>query len=178
MRPFDPRPLNYRATSFQLFYATQGAVLATHSVSIVDPGDDHAKTKPGVARLDLAMHDLDHPDDGSRPGNPSADHVAALLDFVATFAVDDRVVIHCTAGRRRSTAAAVIANIAHRMNQGAPADARLVDAAWSDLLATNPDADPNRALLALGDAALGLDGLLVTKGRNMVRYLDLSAEAD
>lgn len=178
MRPFDPRPLFYRATSLQLFHATAGAVHATHSVSIVDPGDDHARQKPGVHRLDLAMHDLDQPDDGHLRGNPSAAHVADLINFVGNLTVDDRLVIHCQAGRRRSTAAAVIADIAHRMNQGARGDKQLVDAAWDDLLKLNPDADPNRALIALGDAALGLDGHLVAKARNMVRYLDLSADAD
>jgi len=178
MRPFDPFPLSYRATSFELFYATQGAIDATHSVSIVDPGCEHARIKPGVHRLDLAMHDLDCPDDGHLRGNPSAVHVARLIDFVGALDVDDRLVIHCQAGRRRSTAAAVIADIAHRMNQGARGDAKLVDAAWDDLLAINPDADPNRALIALGDTALGLNGHLVAKRQSMVRYLDLSADAD
>jgi predicted protein tyrosine phosphatase len=174
MRPSDPFPLDYRATSLQLFYATQSAVLATHSISIADPGTDHAKTKPGIHRLDLAMHDLDRPDDGSLPGHPSTRHIDAILDYVRSFACDDRVVIHCMAGRRRSTATAVIADIAHRINQGARPDAALVDAAWADLLRKNPDADPNRALIALGDDALGLGGLLVKKRRNMVRYIDLT----
>lgn len=172
MRHFRPRPLAYRATRLELFYATQSTIDATHSISIADPGTDHAKTKPDIRRLDLAIHDLDRVDDGNLPGNPSPSHIAALLDFVGSFDVDDRVAIHCMAGRRRSTAVAVIADIAHRMNQGAPADADLVEAAWADLLVANPDADPNRALIALGDAALGLGGRLIEKRKDMLRYID------
>lgn len=131
---------------------------ATHLVSIIDPDMDAPATPSHLIgrHLVLKMHDVDYhsPD---LPGTPNLVHVVDLVAFARALPCDARVVFHCIAGRRRSTAAALICDFVLCADLGdldpAPAALRRLQTAY-------PQADPNRALLKIADIHLRLAGCL------------------
>lgn len=172
--------LNYRITSLADLDATLADFGATHLVSLVDPDMAPPKTPSHMAgrHIVLFMHDLDVINDGTRPGNPDPDHAGVILDFAINRLTADgtRVVFQCTAGRRRSAAAALLSDLAIQISAGAaPGDALVADA-WDRMLGLRPIADPNRALLALGDDLIGMDGALARAGKNRTRVLTLDPD--
>jgi predicted protein tyrosine phosphatase len=170
--------LDYRVTSLDGLRRTMKSFRATYLVSLLDPHTTFPRT-PSQARgghLRLQMFDLDGIDDGSMRGNPHRHHMDTLLAFAADLTDADRVVFHCMAGKRRSAAAALICDLAFRIARGAPRDADTVNSAMAHLKELRPIADPNRALLALADGPLGLNGALANFA-HPPRVLDLSADS-
>jgi predicted protein tyrosine phosphatase len=85
---------------------------------------------------------------------PTMAHVKALLEFDAAAHCDERLVVHCTAGISRSTAAlAVLLAARHPDVDG--------DAIFAAVGRIRPQAWPNPLVISLGDEALGRQGALV-----------------
>tara|TARA_Y100000815_G_scaffold259736_1_gene270429 strand:+ start:226 stop:762 length:537 start_codon:yes stop_codon:yes gene_type:complete len=153
--------LSYRVSSLADLPRASKSFRPTHVVSLLDPHATLPRTRVGAGNhLGLLMHDLDGVDDGTMPGNPHRHHMDTLLSFAAGLTQSDRVLFHCMAGKRRSTAAAWICDLAFRISHGAPKDARTVASSYAHLRGLRPVADPNRALLQLADAPLSLGGSL------------------
>lgn len=121
------------------------------------------------------MHDLDVVDKGLLSGNPHWDHIVMILGFARDVLSDDgvRAVFQCTAGRRRSAAAALISDLAVQKKNGVAITPDLIVAAWDHMIRLRDIADPNRALLQLGDAQLGLNGALTQYAHDRPRFLQL-----
>mgnify|MGYP000571928919 CR=1 FL=1 len=146
-------------------------------VSILDPGavfPDLSAT-PVQDHMQLQMHDVDIPDDGSLKGNPSHDHARSLLRFADQVSPSDLILFHCVAGRRRSAAAALIVDLSIRIRAGSPADNQTIQSCLDALLSVRAAADPNRALLQVADDILGLAGSLA-KIQLPPRILDLGLD--
>ena len=114
--------LDYRITSLADLHCAVKDFDATHLISLVDP-DMSAPATPANMRgrhLILFLHDLDVIDDGSRPGNPCLDHVSDIMDFSLKHLATDniRAVFQCTAGRRRSAAAALLSDLMIQISRG------------------------------------------------------------
>lgn len=166
--------LTYTICSLDALLGTALSFNATHVVSLIDPDMDNPRIT-GLARpqhLVLHLNDLDRVD--HLPGDPSPAHVAALLTFAGKLDDKARVLFHCVAGRRRSTAAALICDLAIARSSGVALDQDHLVAAAGRLRQIRPGADPNRALLTLADDALGLGGLL--RDLPFPRVLDLSTD--
>ncbi|MFZ3584555.1 hypothetical protein ACOI1H_20685 [Loktanella sp. DJP18] len=162
--------LTYRVTSFSDVSRTIRDFGATHLVSLVDPDMDAPLTPDTISHhLVLKMHDVDH--DRNLPGTPQDAQVADLIAFARALPADARVAFHCVAGRRRSTAAALICDLA----TGPAATPDRIDAAWQRLRNARPDADPNRALLRIADSQLRLGGAL--RDLRVVRHMTLDQHA-
>ena len=171
--------LDYRISGLDTLARTLTDHRATHLVSLVDPGAATPARPDGIdQRLVLQMHDLDRIDDGGLPGNPAAAHLMVLLDFARDHLADGatRVVFQCTAGRRRSTAAALICDLVLQRDAGLDLSAGAIQAGLDRLKKIRPIADPNRALVALADQYLDLKGILTQAVDAAPRYLDLTAD--
>ena len=130
---------------------------ATHAVSLIDPGTPVPGTPSCVTsggHIVLRFHDVD-----DAAGGPSMLDVAILVRHAQELPADAVVAFHCEAGVRRSTAAAIIYQIAQDR-------ATAPGAALARVLAKQPAAWPNGRMLRLADAALGFDGdLAALSGR-------------
>jgi len=132
---------------------------ADRIVSILDAG---APLPPELRAIDkpllaLRFDDVTRAMPGFAP--PGAEHVRDLLAFDHAARPDERLVVHCTAGVSRSTAAlAVLLAARHPM---------LTDELFEAIHAVRPQAWPNARIIELGDALLGRDGALV---RALERY--------
>ncbi|ACA18505.1 protein tyrosine phosphatase-like protein [Methylobacterium sp. 4-46] len=102
---------------------------------------------PTVPVLPLAFHDIEAAFDGRMDG-PSPRHLGVFLDVLGLR--PGRLLIHCTQGLSRSPALALVAAVALT-----PEDA------CRRMSAAHPKAAPNRRVLALGGAALGVGTALV-----------------
>jgi predicted protein tyrosine phosphatase len=127
---------------------------ARHLVSCLADGAPN-QTPAGVLagrHLRLVMHDIETP----MPGyvEPSEQHLADLIEFVASWDRREPMLIHCFAGISRSTAAALVALCALNPGVSEPIIARRIRGA-------SAAATPNRRIVALGDVALGRDGRLI-----------------
>lgn len=89
---------------------------------------------------------------------PGTDHVRDLVGFLATWDGESPLLVHCLAGVSRSTATAFLA---HAMQTD---DALLSAVA---LRRAAPYAWPNRRIIELADAILGMEGKLVHAGESM-----------
>ena len=127
---------------------------ASHLLSLVIPEDDPA-TPPEVRpehHLFIGCHDIVE----DYPGAvlPNAGHVRLIVDFAAAWDASAPMLVHCFAGVSRSTAAALIVACVHERGREHELARTLRVAA--------PHAQPNRRIIALGDAALGCDGALIS----------------
>ncbi|HWB49776.1 MAG TPA: protein-tyrosine-phosphatase [Stellaceae bacterium] len=130
----------------------------SHVLSILDPGwpdpaafDDFSPHH----RVALRFHDIIAPVSGEIL--PTADHVAALLDYgraVIAAGPNAHVLIHCHAGVSRSTAAAALL-LAQADPARPPADI------FATIGRIRPRAWPNLLILEHGEAALGRPGEIV-----------------
>jgi len=172
--------LDYRITGLSDLDTVLRDFDPSHLVSLVDPGAAPPATPSHMSgrHVILFLHDLDTIDDGALPGNPCTHHADVILDFARGWldAPGTRAVFQCTAGRRRSAAAALLSDLMIQVSGGATPDDAMINAAWDRMLALRPIADPNRALLALGDDQIGLGGALVRAGRSRTIHLTLDPD--
>jgi predicted protein tyrosine phosphatase len=127
---------------------------ARHIVTLINH-DTPVARPPAVAagnHLVVGIHDICEPTEGMIC--PSAEHVSALLGFVARWDRRTPLVVHCHAGISRSTAAAFSAFCAMRPNID---EAELAQR----LRARSPEATPNARIVSLADALLGRGGRMV-----------------
>jgi predicted protein tyrosine phosphatase len=122
-------------------------------VSLLDPGSAFPRDGLAAHHLKIGVHDVTF-DEQDPWVVPRADHVRAVLDFVADWDRSAPVLVHCYAGISRSTATAY--TIACALNAHADEDAIA-----RALRAASPTASPNTRLIALADAALGRQGRMV-----------------
>lgn len=126
----------------------------TKAVSLISPteqrcvprGDHHF-----ISRFDDALIDCVDADGVSWVA-PTRQDVEDILKFTATFAEDDRVIIHCTAGKSRSTAIAIGALVQHGMTP---------EEAFAHVCDLRPIVIPNHTIIAFIDDILSLEGELI-----------------
>jgi predicted protein tyrosine phosphatase len=129
---------------------------ARRVVSILDWGAPTPKELVGLRAdvLTLYFDDVIVPKSASEGGHaPQRGDIERLLAFDRDHDVGDALVIHCTAGISRSTAAFAIL-LAQRF-PSTEADI------FAELRALRPQAWPNSLMIALADDVLALDGRLV-----------------
>lgn len=132
--------------------ACAAALRPTHIVSLIPSADAAAAARASGA----THHPLPIPDVERAADAPWAvDTARALLTLGAALGPEDRVLIHCWAGVSRSTAAALLLDLAR-----APITPTAIEAAVARLLDARPGALPNGSLLGAADALLGLSGAL------------------
>lgn len=122
-------------------------------VSLMAPAEQ-PPTPPGFPaahHLRIEIDDVCAPCEGAIV--PCARHVSQLLDRLEGWTGAPPVLVHCVAGVSRSMAAAMIAAASRAPERELELALRLRRAA--------PHAQPNRLMIALGDALLGCDGRLV-----------------
>ncbi len=122
-------------------------------VSLLAP-EEQPPTPPEIRaelHLRVGLHDITQPVEGMLA--PEAHHLAELVDFLRDAGPDESLLLHCMAGVSRSPAAALVALALANPGREAEAAERLRRVA--------PHAQPNRRMIALADALLGLEGRLV-----------------
>ena len=147
----------------QLLLSPQHGGHFQYVVSIGDPGERPPKgLEDHPARvLRLEFHDMLQPPPADWVGifaPPDPVHVARLVDFCA--GIDGPALIHCHAGISRSAAAAFVL-VSQRLGPGRELEALEI------VLASRPQAWPNRRIVALADERMGRGGALVAA---LVRY--------
>jgi predicted protein tyrosine phosphatase len=131
---------------------------ADRIVSILGP---EADIPPELVRIHkslliLRFDDVIVPEPGAVC--PSEEHIRSLLAFDAGAAEDERLVVHCSAGISRSTAAiAILLAARHRGYE---------DEIFSWIRAIRQQAWPNSRMIAIGDALLDCGGALVAALRH------------
>ena len=125
----------------------------SHLISVIQPELQPARP-PEIREsrhLRVQVHDVSEPDGWSVI--PEAEHVHEIAAFVDAWDPGGgSLLVHCYAGVSRSTATALVA---HSIKTGDPfASARALREAA-------PHAAPNRRIVLLADAVLGLGGSLV-----------------
>lgn len=146
--------------SYQFAYDLLGSVPGSkfkHVISINNPTEDPPRplrNHPG-RHLVLHFHDTTR---GSGLGGvpPRRRDVAQILEFARGIGPDDPVLVHCTAGISRSSAAA-LAVIASKLEPSRSSAQR----AFRELLDVKDTIRPNTDMVALADAQLGYGGELV-----------------
>ncbi len=118
---------------------------------------------PGVERLVLDLSDISEPRAGYTLAGEA--HLVDLLAFAGAWTRQHPLLIHCYAGVSRSTAAA-FAIVCALDPATAPRDIA------ARLRRASPSATPNPRLVALADAALARDGLMVDAIRAIGRGRD------
>jgi len=124
------------------------------------PKEEQPPTPPEIEaddHLRVPICDVDAP--GAGPFAPERHHIVALVAFLRATPPEISILIHCLAGVRRSTAAALIALVLE-------APEREREAALC-LRAAAPFADPNRLMIDLADDVLGCKGKLVAARKAM-----------
>ena len=126
---------------------------ADRIISILDrKGSSPRELCPATAPI-LTLRFDDIVDSASRAA-PTRAQVKALLAFDAGARVDERLVVHCTGGISRSTAALAVLLAARHPE--------LDDEIFAAIRGIRPRAWPNSLIVSLGDKALGRRGGLVT----------------
>ena len=139
----------------------------SHLISIIQPEfqPERPPEIPVERHLRVQVHDISEPDGWGVL--PQAEHVRDVIEFIELWEPGEgSLLVHCFAGVSRSTATALIA---HFLKTG---DA---DASARALRMAAPHAIPNRRILALADAELGLAGALVEASERLgppSHYLD------
>ena len=121
-------------------------------VSVIDP-EAQPPTPPEIdptRHHRCAVHDITQPSPGEI--SPQTKHIKALIEFLDSRKSEVPLLVHCLAGVSRSTAVALIA---HTLKTGDPHKSA------EALRKASSYAWPNRRILALADAILGLDGELI-----------------
>jgi predicted protein tyrosine phosphatase len=124
----------------------------SHVVGLASPGAETARLPENVERLHLTFHDIAEPREGLQPVTEA--DIDRLLAFADGWPRTAPLLIQCWAGVSRSPAAAYAVACAVR---GPGEEAALAAA----LRQAAPFATPNRRLVALADAALGLEGRMI-----------------
>jgi predicted protein tyrosine phosphatase len=151
----QPRLLHHICGIDELYAAPLAA--ARRVISILEPA---APLPPELRKvradlLTLRFDDVIAPGGAYRP--PARADIERLLAFDRDHDALDTLVIHCTAGISRSTAAFAIL-----LAQRRPATEADV---FAELRAVRPQAWPNSLMIALADDVLGADGRLVSELR-------------
>lgn len=128
---------------------------ATHTVSLIDPGESFELPAPSPDGLLCRQYFHDSvPHDGSDPLGElfcpvlaTPEQLADILAFTATLRPENRLLVHCYAGISRSTAVASAVLCQHGYTP---------EAAVARVRTLRPLAMPNPYLLSLFDQLLGL----------------------
>jgi predicted protein tyrosine phosphatase len=134
---------------------------AARVISIISP---RSPIPPELQHLDANLLVLRFDDVIDRNADyqvATENDIARLLAFDRDHAPDDALVIHCTAGISRSTAALVLLLAQRRPDEETEI--------FAELREIRPKAWPNSHMIALGDALLGRDGKLVAALREHYR---------
>ena len=105
----------------------------------------------------VEFNDVEDPNDEYCP---KIEHIYRILNFSKDFNDTDKVLIHCFAGRRRSTATAIGILIQHGMT---------IEDAFEHCYKIRPIMLPNRLILQLMDDALDLKGDLADYGNKWIQ---------
>jgi len=135
------------------------ALRPSHLVSLVAP-EEMPASPPGLRpsrHLRLGVHDIVEPLAGHVL--PEPEHVRALITFARRWNRRAPMLVHCVAGVSRSMAAALVIATIHAGGRERELAERLREQA--------PHANPNRRIIALGDALLGRGGQLVEAVEHM-----------
>ena len=137
-----------------------GVLRPSHLISLVTSAEQ-PPTPDGILierHLRIEIDDNTEPTPGAVL--PERHHVENVIAFMRVWKHDDDpLLIHCVAGVSRSMASALIALVLK-------AGGREAEAAQA-IRAAAPHAHPNRRIIALADAILGLDGRLVASREAM-----------
>ena len=129
---------------------------ATKTVSLLDTSGI-ANPFFGEGHQKFIFDDLEsEKEECHRPGMqhaPKMKDVMNILTFTETFTDEDKVLIHCHAGKCRSPAVAMLALVQHGMDFQEAADL---------LVEVRHCASTNLLIIRLGDIALGLNGELLS----------------
>ena len=125
---------------------------AKRIVSILNPGSPVPRELARVQAelLILRFNDVIVDDDAL---GPTMAHIETLLAFDRDQVREDRLVVHCTAGVSRSTAALAILLAKRR-----PGDEAAI---FQEIRDIRPQAWPNSLMIRLADTLLGRDGAFV-----------------
>lgn len=145
-------PFELHITSRKDAASTARAIGATHLVSLLDPGVSIHRPRCVAPENHLWLVCMDHesPDD---PHAPTLEHAERLLRFGNRIASGSRVVVHCEAGKCRSTAAAFLL-LVQAMG------AAKAEEALAIVRRVRPIAIPNLLIVAHGDRLFGTGGRL------------------
>lgn len=127
----------------------------TKVVSLVCPG---VMSSEGPHHLVVEMDDIEMELQGCIL--PERHHIDAILAFTKDLTVEDRVLVHCHMGMRRSTAAAIGILVQHGTD---------ISEAFDRTYAIRPIMMPNLLVLGLFDDAFLLQGALIGYGRAWVK---------
>ena len=140
----------YLTRLFDCLEAAQ-AVKPARILSLLDPGDPFPEF-PGISPSHHLKIEVDDIADLSAPILPPSPSMIRRIIAFGRVSASQSLLVHCHAGVSRSTAA-ILTILADRH------PSRLEEIC--DLMATRaPQADPNRVMISLGDAELGLNGRL------------------
>lgn len=137
----------------------------THVVSMVVPDDTQIGISQAAAHLILKMHDTELEND-PEPGIivPAKWQIASAIWFLSAAPPESsRLLVHCYAGKSRSTPVAMGSLIQHGMT---------VDEAFAEVLRQRPSMIPNRLITRYVDEILLLEGELIEAVRNYYRKLE------
>jgi predicted protein tyrosine phosphatase len=137
----------------------------THFISILDPDQPDpvgAEICDPACQLHLRFHDV--PDAGLGFAEPTAAHVAQMLEFARALPRDQPVhlLIHCFAGISRSTATAFLV-----WAQREPE--RDLGDIWAEIVFRRPQTWPNLRIIEMGDHMLGRRGQMIDVVRRHYR---------
>jgi predicted protein tyrosine phosphatase len=137
---------------------------AKYVISIIDPGSV-PPVLPGIkhaSRCNLEFHDVTESTQSATPA--SSAQIEEIVSFGrSVLSGGDSILIHCTAGVSRSTAAGLVL--------AASFESVEIDGLVTLLRDKAPYSQPNSLMVRLGDDLLGLGGHLVTA-------VDLLGDAD
>jgi len=88
---------------------------------------------------------------------PQKEQFQRILDFSKDFTVDDKILVHCSAGISRSTAVGVMILIQHGLTE---------EEAFAKIYSVRPHMYPNSLILLYADELLNRDGKLIEYFRN------------
>jgi predicted protein tyrosine phosphatase len=132
----------------------------THLISLMDTRNAVPTPKEIIPQnhLKLGFHDVDETTPNKTA--PTSDDILEIIGFGSRWSnLDTPVLIHCTAGVSRSPAAALILAIISE-----PGD----EARIARLLRLRaPYCEPNKLMIELADARLGLEGRLISAVQKM-----------
>lgn len=120
----------------------------TKIISMVSPDEDRILPL-GKHHLFMRFDDIDYDDPDLGYIAPTYRDIEEGLNFSANFTKDDTVLIHCTAGKSRSTAMAIGALCQHDM---------MPYEALAAVCAIRPIVIPNLTVIRMVDDILGLGG--------------------